>query len=358
MFKKIIAASFILSTLSACGGGGGGGGGGVSYDYTEGTPSSESSADTTISNSSAMSLPYTSPGGTYYTSLQNANNSLNTGGDMVATDDTNARAAWRSGWTGKNVKIGIADDFNSNGHIDTHGDWVSIIVQSVSPEANFHYIDMLGTSRAATADQALQYFEDNGYHIINASWGIDRFDQNTGQEYLNFDSDVASLVQGFDQDAENAKQALIIYAAGNSGYYCASKRSEYCSLEQAEIKALRDAGKTAGEKTIIVGSIADGSDTIANYSIIAGDLKHDFIVAHDDVVTSGDGAGTSFAAPRVTGAAALVRHKFPNLTASQLKQVLLQTATDLGAEGVDEIYGHGKLNVQGALSPIGNVVPK
>src|SRR6056300_503987 len=122
MFKKTIAASFILFTLSACGGGG------VSYDYTEGTPSSESSADTTISNSSEMSLPYTSPGGTYYSSLQNANTSLNTGGDMVATEDTNARAAWSSGWTGKNVKIGIADDFNSNGHIDTHGDWVSIIV--------------------------------------------------------------------------------------------------------------------------------------------------------------------------------------------------------------------------------------
>ena len=81
-------------------------------------------------------------------------------------------------------------------------------------------------------------------------------------------------------------------------------------------------------------------------------------MAHDDIITTGDGTGTSFAAPRVTGAAALVRHKFPNLTASQLKQVLLQTATDLGAEGVDEIYGHGKLNVQGALSPIGNVVPK
>ena len=355
MFKKITLASFVLSTLSACGGGGGGG---VSYDYTEGTPSSESSADTAIANDPARSLEYTSPGGTYYTSLQNANTSLNAGGDMVATDDTNARAAWRSGWTGKNVKVGIADDFNSNGHIDTHGDWVSIILASVSPEANLHFIDMLGTSRAATADQALQYFEDNGYHIINASWGVSRFDQSTGQEDLNFDAYVTSLVQSFDQDAENAKQALIIYAAGNSGYYCASKRSEYCTLEQAEIKALRDAGKTAGEKTIFVGALADGSDTIANYSIIAGDLKHDFIVAHDDVVTSGDGAGTSFAAPRVTGAAALVRHKFPNLTASQLKQVLLQTATDLGAEGVDEIYGYGKLSLQGALSPIGNVVPK
>ena len=361
MSKKIVAAQSILLMLAACGGGGGGGGGGsgtVIYDYTQGISSSENAADNAISNGAAMSLPYTSPGGAHYASLQIANTTLNAGNDLVATNDTNARSAWRSGWTGKNVKIGVADDFDNNGQLDTHGDWVSLIIGSVAPEANFYYIDMLGTARTATADQALQYFEDNGYHIINASWGIDRFDQTTGQENLNFDAQVNSLVQSFDQNAEKAKQALIIYAAGNSGYYCASKRSEYCSLEQAKIMALRDAGKTAGENTIIVGSLVDGSNAMAGYSIIAGDLKNDFIVAHDDVVTTGDAAGTSFAAPRVTGAAGLVRHKFPNLTSSQLKQVLLQTATDLGAEGVDEIYGYGKLNVLGALSPIGNVVPK
>ena len=359
MLKKIVASLFILFLVAGCGGGGvSGDAGGVSHDYTQGVSSSENAADNAISNGAAMSLPYTSPGGTNYASLRIANTTLNAGNDLVATNDTNARSAWRSGWTGKNVKIGVADDFDNNGRLDTHGDWVSLIIGSVAPEANFYYNDMLGTARTATADQALQYFEDNGYHIINASWGIDRFDQTTGQENLNFDAQVASLVQSFDQNAENAKKALIIYAAGNSGFYCASKRSEYCSLEQAKIKALRDAGKTAGENTIIVGSLADGSNAMANYSIIAGDLKNDFIVAHDDVVTYGDAAGTSFAAPRVTGAAALVRHKFPNLTSPQLKQVLLQTATDLGAEGVDEIYGHGELNVLGALSPIGNVVPK
>jgi hypothetical protein len=35
-----------------------------------------------------------------------------------------------------------------------------------------------------------------------------------------------------------------------------------------------------------------------------------------------------------------------------LKQVLLQSADDLGAPGVDEIFGHGQLNVINALSPI------
>ena len=85
---------------------------------------------------------------------------------------------------------------------------------------------------------------------------------------------------------------------------------------------------------------------------------NDFIVAHDDVLSAGDKSGTSYAAPRVTGAAALVSHKFPNLASEQIKQVLLQTATDLGATGIDAIFGHGELNVAGALSPQGAVVPK
>ena len=65
-----------------------------------------------------------------------------------------------------------------------------------------------------------------------------------------------------------------------------------------------------------------------------------------------------FSTPRVAGAAALVKQKFPSLTSAQIKQVLLQTADDLGASGVDEIYGHGALNIMNALSPQGTVVPK
>ena len=352
MFKKIVIASFIISTLSACGGGGSGGGSDYQYDYTQGTPSSEANADNAIAN--ASSLPYDDGSGNTYPSLANANNTLNGGGDLIATTDTGARNAWRSGWTGKNVKIGIADDFNSNGRIDTHGDRVAVVAESVAPEATYSYQDALGNTRSMTTQQALDYFEANGYHIINASFGLERGDITDAE----FDSRVASAVANFNQATEDGKQALIVYAAGNSGNTCAGKRGEDCDLKQAEVSAQRNAGYTSGTKTIFVGALADENDQMAGYSLIAGDMKYDFIVAHDDVVTSGDRSGTSYSAPRVAGAAALVRQKFPNLTASQLKQVILQTATDLGVPGVDETFGYGKLSVVNALSPQGTVVPK
>ncbi|WP_421569808.1 S8 family peptidase [Stenotrophomonas sp. PD6] len=61
------------------------------------------------------------------------------------------------------------------------------------------------------------------------------------------------------------------------------------------------------------------------------------------------GAGTSYAAPLVSGAAALVWEKFPYMSNDQVRQVLLGTATDLGAPGNDPVFGHGLLNVGRAL---------
>ena len=56
--------------------------------------------------------------------------------------------------------------------------------------------------------------------------------------------------------------------------------------------------------------------------------------------------GTSMSAPFVSGGAALVRQAFPYMTARQVIEVLLTTATDLGDP---LIYGHGLLNLERAV---------
>ena len=63
------------------------------------------------------------------------------------------------------------------------------------------------------------------------------------------------------------------------------------------------------------------------------------------------GSGTSYAAPHVSGAAAVLKSAFPNLTAPQIVALLLTTALDLGARGVDEVYGHGLLDLENAARP-------
>lgn len=65
-------------------------------------------------------------------------------------------------------------------------------------------------------------------------------------------------------------------------------------------------------------------------------------------------SGTSMASPQVAGAVALLLEKYPNLTAPQAKQLLLENAKkDLYTSGVaNNTYGYGKLNVfQGLTFP-------
>ncbi|WP_432681993.1 S8 family serine peptidase [Roseovarius tibetensis] len=57
--------------------------------------------------------------------------------------------------------------------------------------------------------------------------------------------------------------------------------------------------------------------------------------------------GTSFAAPFVTGAAALWLQHDPMLSPAAVRGRLVGTATDLGPEGRDDIYGYGLLDLGG-----------
>lgn len=61
-------------------------------------------------------------------------------------------------------------------------------------------------------------------------------------------------------------------------------------------------------------------------------------------------AGTSGAAPIVSGVAALIRSKWPQMSAAQVINRIVSTARDAGAPGVDPIYGRGILDAAAALT--------
>jgi bacillopeptidase F len=52
-------------------------------------------------------------------------------------------------------------------------------------------------------------------------------------------------------------------------------------------------------------------------------------------------SGTSMAGPHVAGIVALMREANPNLTVNQIKNIMLDTADDLGDPGNDNTYGYG-----------------
>jgi subtilisin family serine protease len=62
------------------------------------------------------------------------------------------------------------------------------------------------------------------------------------------------------------------------------------------------------------------------------------------------GTGTSDATAIVAGAAALVRARYPKLSAPEVIHRLTATATDNGVPGRDVLYGYGVLNLVAALT--------
>jgi subtilisin family serine protease len=153
--------------------------------------------------------------------------------------------------------------------------------------------------------------------------------------------------------------AVITVAAGNGGAPCATENLNGCNSVAV---ALAYQQATAAS-TIVVGATSGvgSSENIATYSTRAGVLAQRFVLAPGDE-GSPNIQGTSFAAPRVAGIAAILKQKYPSLTAAQISNVILLSASkDINNDGIDDftgvspIYGHGKASLTRALALAGSI---
>lgn len=133
-------------------------------------------------------------------------------------------------------------------------------------------------------------------------------------------------------------------------------------------------GFAAPTNLIVVGSVGPTNE-ISTFSNTPGEacilvegvcqeqnkLKYRFLVAPGELMLVEDNnggvtrmTGTSFAAPLVSGAIALLQTRWPWLQnySDETVQIILQSATDLGDPGVDPVYGWGELNIEAAQSPL------
>lgn len=93
----------------------------------------------------------------------------------------------------------------------------------------------------------------------------------------------------------------------------------------------------------------------------SGYLKNRFITAPGELILVSDGkggvtrqSGTSLAAPLVAGAVALIQDRWPWFKDKprDVAEMILGSARDVGAPGVDPIYGVGILDVEAAQAPL------
>lgn len=132
------------------------------------------------------------------------------------------------------------------------------------------------------------------------------------------------------------KGSLLVAASGNDGY----RNGVAYPAKYPEVVAV---GCTNAERKVCPYS--NGGPELD--LVAPGDLVFGAYAESDNSYALG--TGTSFSAPHVAGAAALLKSANPQLEAATLRSVLEETAEDLGPDGHDNASGHGLLRIDRAL---------
>jgi hypothetical protein len=189
-----------------------------------------------------------------------------------------------------------------------------------------------------------------GASVVNLSLGVPKvtFDPEWAGVYSQ-----ASLLGA-------GKNALFVHAAGNDGLAQGQNIDWTSALSLRNLIVVGSVGPT-GEISAFSNTPGTACFTVADACGQGASLMNRFLVAPGEWVLASDGAGgvtrvsgTSFAAPMVSGAVALLHNRWGWLKnhPGETADLLFLTATDLGAPGVDEIYGHGLLDIGASQSPL------
>ncbi|CAI1194344.1 Extracellular serine protease precursor [Serratia quinivorans] len=223
----------------------------------------------------------------------------------------------------------------------------------------------------------------SGARIINNSWGIgitEKFDQG-GKDPAYPHFTLADAQKQFDQikqilgtKAGGAYQGAIdaarsgivtIFAAGNDSnlnnpdamaglaYFVPEIAPNWLS-----VASLQDPNNT-GDYSISTFSSRCGYT--ASFCVAApGTRVYSSIIegnSVDNLTTDyAKYSGTSMAAPHVAGSIAVLMERFPYMTGAQVASVLKTTTTDMGAPGIDALYGWGMINLGKAINGPGMFV--
>lgn len=218
--------------------------------------------------------------------------------------------------------------------------------------------NLAAATRAATAAGAVVQNNSWGYAIDVGDQGYASLSRSSGA-YLNALEDFA-------------RQGVVVFAASNDHARTRSTIMEALPAMRPELE---------GAWIAVVNAVPDFDDARVRSAelLSSGCLEAArWCLAADGAWTSADGTGdrdydfatgTSYAAPQVSGAIALLAEAFPDLTPHDLRVRLLASADDSffdpdGAvelapgfiKGYDREFGHGFLDVRAALLPIGTPV--
>ncbi len=193
---------------------------------------------------------------------------------------------------------------------------------------------------------AINWAWDNGHaDVLSNSWGPGDYDV------------VRTAINNAQTSGRDGLGAIVAFSSGNDGANEVNAAAKVAIAVGAIDKNDTPAKGLNGNKDTRYTNIGIDQDLVAyGGSIDKNDGDTDIRTIDREGgngYESGDYndhfGGTSAACPQVSGTAALVLSVNPNLTRTEVENILFSTATDLGDAGKDNTYGYGKLNVYAAL---------
>lgn len=300
----------------------------------------------------------------------------------IALKNPNNPDAVTWGWHGTSMAGVAAGALNNSGTV------------GVAPDAKllFAQVGEGGTKTGISSSalvKAVDWASANGATVINLSLGL-RYDSTFQKQIAlvtpgiwnapaNYGPMYGQSVATLNSYAVATNRgSIIVAAAGNDGL-------PYAQFPGAFATQVDSTGKLVlGGRMLIVGATDSTGTVIAPFSNRAGHIctnltgktcndpyqvKDFFVVApgmqvygsHANQLEMGVNgatpiAGTSPAAAYVSGGIALMKQAWPQMRPEQLVNVVLNTAKDMGAKGVDEVFGHGLVDFDAATRPMGALV--
>jgi subtilisin family serine protease len=259
-------------------------------------------------------------------------------------DDGNGYTDDRFGWDFVHLD-GQSPD-NTPGHepgdpIHFHATFIAGIIAAkvddfgiagIAPKAKIMDLRILkadnyaGTTNAEFG-KAIKYAVDNGADVISLS--------------LQYYSNTSDLYDDI-QYAYNHSVPMVSITGNSDMYYQSfpGGYDEVISVGATDIDLNKADYSNYGPWTELVAPVGD------YYASLNEQMKSTYYDGTGYVY----GVGTSFACPQVAATIALMRAIDYNLTIPEIRDILHDSATDLGAVGKDEMFGYGLLNVHKALT--------
>lgn len=181
--------------------------------------------------------------------------------------------------------------------------------------------------------KAIIYSVDNGAKVINMSL-----------EGLSFSDDLKAAI-----DLAVSNDIVVVAAAGNDGQESLSYPARYEKV--IAVAAIAPDGSHAEfSNSGDISVAAPGVDILSTFPPWLSLLTPQIYPGYRSA------SGTSMAAPHAAGLAAFIRSVNPQLTNIEVRQIIEETADDLGEPGWDPDYGYGLINAYNAIAKAMGIV--